>query len=75
MGAPRTVTRVLHFLGWTAWLLVHEHWRAYVLPLVGRAGLAMRPFEDARWEAARRNQATEGDLRQLTGQSPLELKP
>eukprot|EP00969_Alexandrium_andersonii_P276946 12241496-Alexandrium_andersonii.AAC.2 len=21
MGAPRTLTRVLHFLGWTAWLL------------------------------------------------------
>eukprot|EP00969_Alexandrium_andersonii_P263112 11630921-Alexandrium_andersonii.AAC.1 len=67
MGAPRALTRVLHCLGWTAWLLVHEHWKAYLLPILGRAGLDMRPFADARWVAARQNRATEGDLRHLTG--------
>eukprot|EP00969_Alexandrium_andersonii_P216047 9543330-Alexandrium_andersonii.AAC.1 len=35
----------------------------------------MQPFEDARWVAVRQNQATEGDLRQLTGQPLTELKP
>eukprot|EP00969_Alexandrium_andersonii_P166677 7365486-Alexandrium_andersonii.AAC.1 len=45
MGAPRTLARVLHFLGRTAWLLVHEHWRAYLLPMLGRAGLGMQPFD------------------------------
>eukprot|EP00969_Alexandrium_andersonii_P364191 15463601-Alexandrium_andersonii.AAC.1 len=43
--------------------------------MLGRAGLATQPFEDARWTAVRLNQATEGDLRQLAGQSPTELKP
>eukprot|EP00969_Alexandrium_andersonii_P323541 14295066-Alexandrium_andersonii.AAC.1 len=47
MGAPRTLTRVMHFIGWVAWLVVHEHWRTYLLPMLGRAGLDMRPFADA----------------------------
>eukprot|EP00969_Alexandrium_andersonii_P012798 557923-Alexandrium_andersonii.AAC.1 len=75
MGAPRTRARVLHFVGWAAWLVVHEHWRAYLLPMLGRAGLDMRPFADARWVAVRQHRATEGDLRQLANQAATELKP
>eukprot|EP00969_Alexandrium_andersonii_P134369 5944720-Alexandrium_andersonii.AAC.1 len=46
-----------------------------MLPLLGRAGLDLVPFEGARSEAVRRGRATETDLRHMADQTITVLRP